>query len=153
MGRDVMGSIIGWHCSDCGAGESFYCGGGMMGFNEPAAVEHSKDGTFGPAMKRLLGDGIPEGWTVFAENVFYRCPNCDGVISGGALRIDDRSGGWLTFHIKPDVCETCNEELIFWDDKVPMSESELLARCEGYVESGCPKCGGTNVSVDAGNWD
>lgn len=56
-----MGSIIGWHCEDCGVGESFNCGGGMMGFNEPAAVENSKDGTFGPAMKRLLGDGIPEG--------------------------------------------------------------------------------------------
>ena len=148
-----MGSIIGWHCEDCGAGESFYTGGGMMFYNEPAVVEVSKSGDFGEAMKALLGDGIPEGWTVFRENAFYLCPNCGGIISGGTLKIDDGGPGWLVYHTKPDACASCGEELVFWDDKVPLSGDELIRRCEGYSENGCPKCNGRHVLPSMGNWD
>lgn len=148
-----MGSIIGWHCNDCGSKESFFCGGGMLGFNQPSVVERSKNGTFGPAMKQLFGGGIPKGWTVFTENAFYRCPHCDSVIESNTFRIDDDHGGWLVYHMKPKACETCKEELFFWDDKVPMTEKELRARCRKYSDNGCPKCGGKNISIDWGEWD
>lgn len=148
-----MGSIIGWRCEDCGARQGFALGGGRQSYNNPEVVEQSANGSFGPAMKRLLGEGIPDGWTVLRESAYYRCPKCGGVVRGGTLRIDNGTGWWLAYHTKPDACETCGEELFFWPDKVPMSEKELLARCEGYVESGCPKCGGTNVIVVAGAWD
>ena len=148
-----MGSMISWHCEDCGAEESFFTGGGMMFYNEPAVVEASKSGDFGNAMKALLGNGVPEGWTVFRENAFYLCPNCGGVISGGTLKIDDGGSGWLVYHTEPDACESCGEELVFWDDKVPLSDSELIKRCEEYSENGCPKCNGKHVSLSMGNWD
>lgn len=144
-----MGSMAEWHCKDCGAGESFYCGSGMGGFNNPAVVEQAKDGTFGPAMKRLLGDGIPDGWFVFTENVFYRCLTCNDITNGSALRIDDGSGGWLTYYIQPDDCETC-EEL---GDLELMSEDELFDRCKKYSDDGCPKCGGKHVALNFGCWD
>ena len=148
-----MGSMINLHCEDCGAKESFFAGGGMMFYNEPAVVEASKSGDFGNAMKALLGNGVPEGWTVFRENAFYLCPNCGGVISGGTLKIDDGGSGWLVYHAEPDACESCGGEPVFWDDKVPMSERELIARCEERSEKGCSKCGGRHVSLSMGNWD
>jgi len=104
-------------------------------------------------MKLLLGEGIPEGWNTFAENAFYLCPNCDNVIASETLRIDDGSGNWLVHHVKPNACPKCGEELVFWDDKVPMGELDLAARCDGFAENGCLKCGSTNVSITAGNWD
>lgn len=149
-----MGKIIGWYCKDCGAGNSFYSGSGMLSFNDSDFVLRSKDGSCGPAMKRLLGDGIPEGWTVFEERVFYRCPNCDGAIEGSAFKIDDGGGsGWLAFYVKPDSCETCGEELVFWDDRIPMSDSDLLALCQKQVDDGCPNCGGANAQLVKGCWD
>jgi len=148
-----MGSMVGWHCNDCGAEESFLCGGGMMGINEPAVVDCSKDGTFGSAMKALFADGIPNGWTVFTENAFYLCPNCGGIADGGTLRIDDGGSGWLVYHMEPSPCPACGERLLFWDDKVPMGERELMVRCEGYAEQGCPKCVSKNISLPAGEWD
>ena len=148
-----MGSMINLHCEDCGAKESFFAGGGMMFYNEPAVVEASKSGDFGNAMKALLGNGVPEGWTVFRENAFYLCPNCGGVISGGTLKIDDGGSGWLVYHTEPDACESCGGEPVFWDDKVPMSERELIARCKERSEKGCSKCGGRHVSLSMGNWD
>ena len=148
-----MGSMIGWHCEDCGAEESFFCGGGMMYFNEHEVVDLAKNGDFGQAMKTLLGDGVPDGWTIFRENVFYLCPSCGDIISGGRLRIDDGGSGWLSYHTKPDACPSCGEELVFWDDKVPMNERELMARCEERSEKGCPKCEGKRVSLTIGNWD
>lgn len=148
-----MGSMIGWHCNNCGAEESFLCGGGMMGLNEPAVVDYSKDATFGIAMKTLFADGIPDGWTVITENAFYLCPNCGGVIHGSSLRIDDGGPGWLVYHAEPRPCPTCGEKLLFRDDKHPMSGRELFARCEGYAEQGCPKCGNKDVGLSAGEWD
>ena len=124
-----------------------------MFYNEPAVVEVAKGGDFGEAMKTLIGDGIPEGWTVFRENAFYLCPNCGSVISGGTLKIDDGGSGWLVYHTKPDACASCGEELVFWDDKVPLSGDELIKRCESYSENGCPKCNGKHVSPSMGNWD
>ncbi len=155
-GRDVMGNIIGWYCKDCGASESFYSGGGMLSFNDSDFVSRSKDGSCGPAMKRLLGDGIPEGWTVFEEHVFYRCPNpnCGGVIEGSAFKIADGSRrGCLAYYVKPDSCEVCGEELAFWDDRTPMSDGELLALCQEHVDGGCPNCGSANVQLARGCWD
>lgn len=149
-----MGSIIGWRCEDCGAGESLYCGGGMGWIDEPAVAEGSSEGAFGHAMERLFGDGIPKGWSVFRVNEHYLCPNCGGVIRGGGFRIDDGSGaGWLDFHLEPDACEACGCALAFWDDRMPLSERELARHCEDIAKNGCPKCGGKNVSVEFGNWD
>lgn len=148
-----MGTIIGWRCEDCGARRGFALGGGRRSYNNPEVVEQSANGSLGPAMKKLLEEGIPDGWTVLRESAYYNCPKCGEVIGGATIRIDDGSGWWLTYHAKPDACESCGEELFFWPDKVPMSEKELLARCEHYVKNGCPACGGTNVSVDMANWD
>lgn len=148
-----MGTGIGWKCKSCGVGETFMCGGGMMSLNEPEVVECSRDGSFGPAMKALLGDGIPDGWTVFRENVFYRCPGCDAIVPGGAIRIDDESGGWIVYHTKPGECPSCGEGLWLWSDRAPMSEDELLRRCEGYAREGCPECGGTDVEITTMYWD
>lgn len=151
-----MGKIIGWYCKDCGASESFYSGGGMLSFNDSDFVSRSKDGSCGPAMKRLLGDGIPKGWTVFEEHVFYRCPNpnCGGVIEGSAFKIADGSRrGWLAYYVKPDSCEVCGEELAFWDDRTPMSDGDLLALCQKQVDDGCPNCGGANAQLLMGCWD
>ena len=149
-----MGNIVGWFCKDCGAGNSFYSGSGMMSFNDSDFVLRSKDGFYGPAMKRLLGDGIPEGWIVFEEHVFYRCPNCDGIIEGSAFKVDDGSrSGWLTYYIKPDSCEACGEELAFWGDRVPMSDDELLALCQKLVDDGCPNCGGETAQLLRGCGD
>lgn len=148
-----MGNMYEWHCNECGANEEFYCGGGFLSFNDPDVVELSRSGAYGPAMKTLLGNGIPEGWTVFNKNAFYLCPGCGGIINGSVLRIDDRSGSWLEYHAKPEACPNCGEELVFWDDKVPMSENELVARCQGYAEKGCPKCGSKKVSTSFANWD
>ncbi len=148
-----MGKLIGWECDDCGAREAFHCGGGMMGFSDPEVIEHSCDGSFGPAMKTLLGNGVPDGWSTYNEAVYYQCPNCDHIIPGGAVRIEDGSGSWLVYHIEPDDCEVCGEELAFWDDKVPLSEDELLKRCFQRSEEPCPKCGGKNVQLTLGDWD
>lgn len=150
-----MGKMVGWFCRDCGASEEFYLGSGMSAFDDASSVvERSKEGVYGRAMKKLLGDGIPEGWAVFKERVFYRCPNCDGVIEGGAFKIDDGSGsGWLTFHVKPDSCEACGEELVFWDDRILMSDRELLVLCQKHVDDGCPNCGSANVQLITGCWD
>ena len=126
----------------------------MLSFNDSDFVLRSKDGFYGPAMKRLLGDGIPEGWIVFEEHVFYRCPNCDGIIEGSAFKVDDGSrSGWLTYYIKPDSCEACGEELAFWGDRVPMSDDELLTLCQKQVDDGCPNCGGENAQLLMGCWD
>lgn len=148
-----MGKMFGWRYGDCGAGESFHCGGGMLFFNEPEVVELSKKGDFGEAMKQLFRDGIPEGWTVFRENVYYLCPGCEGAIDGGTLRIKDGGPGWLVYHTAPSSCPSCGEELVFWDDKVPMSERDIAARCDGRAEEGCPKCGGRYVESTFGCWD
>lgn len=141
-----MRSMLGWCCEDCGTGKTYMCGGGFMSFNESEVVELSKGGALGPAMRALLGDGIPEGWTVFRQNAFYECPGCGDVIWGGTIRIDDKGGGWLVYHAEPDPCPTCGEELVFWDDKVPMSERVLMDKCSKIVEQGCPECGGKGVS-------
>ncbi len=148
-----MGSMYGWHCEECGAGDEYYCGGGFLSFNNPEVVELSKSGDYGPAMKALLGNGIPEGWTVFGESVFYLCPNCGDVIPGDTLRIDDGSGCWLTFHTEPEPCPSCGEKLSSWEDKVPMRERELSARCESYFENGCPKCGSKKVNLAVSDCD
>ena len=34
-----MGCLLEWCCRDCGAGESFFCGGGFSDFNPPDVVE------------------------------------------------------------------------------------------------------------------
>lgn len=148
-----MGSIAGWQCGACGSGEEFYCGGGMFSFNEPAVVELAGDGRFGPAMKSLLGDGIPEGWTVYRESCFYECRDCGGTIDGGTIRIDDGSGGWLIYHDEPDVCGRCGYQLHMWDERVPLSEREIAARCDRRIEDGCPECGGKNILLQMGCWD
>ena len=148
-----MGGIIGWHCNDCNESQSFYCGGGMFWINEEEVVEYSKEGKLGHAMRTLFGNGIPEGWTVFRKNEFYRCPNCGSIIRGGGFDIDDRSGGWFVYHLSPVPCGSCGEELTFRDDKVPLSYRELVQYCEERIKDGCPKCGGRNVTVDEGNWD
>lgn len=149
----AMGSMYGWHCEECGAKEEFYCGGGFLSFNNPEVVEMSSSGDYGPAMEVLLGSGIPDGWTVFNENVFYLCPECDSIIPGAALTIEDGSGSWLVYYNKPEVCPSCGEELSFWDDKTPIDEGVLWARCQRYVETGCPKCGGKKVTADLARWD
>ena len=148
-----MGSFAGWRCKSCGAHEEFSCGGGMMGLNNPAVVEQARKGELGPAMKALLADGIPEGWMLFEERAYYRCPECDGAIEGTTVRIDDRSGNWLVYHLEPPACAKCGEKLMFWDDKVPMSFDALLARCKSYAENGCPTCRSKDVELDLGNWD
>lgn len=148
-----MGEMLGWRCEACGAGESFMLGGGMMGFSNPGLAEQAKAGDFGPAMQRLWGDGIPEGWDVFRENAYYLCPDCGDLIEGSVFRIDDGSGGWLVFHVKPDACPSCGEELIFWDDKVPLCDCKIEERCRGFAVGGCPACGGTDVSLVNGCWD
>lgn len=149
-----MGSIIGWRCENCGAGESFQFGIGMRLVDSTAIAEDASNGSLGPAMQRLFSDGIPEGWTVSRFSEYYLCPSCGGIIKGAALRIDDGGGaGWLDYHLEPEACEACECELAFWDDRVPLSEHELSLRCEDTAKAGCPKCGGMNVSVEFGNWD
>lgn len=150
-----MGMIIGWFCRDCGAGEEFYFGSGMNAFDDgPSVVERSKEGSYGPAMKKLFGDGIPEGWAVFKERVFYRCSNCDEAIGGIAVKIDDGSGcGLLIFYLKPEKCDRCGETYDFWSDMLPMSEDELLDRCQRHVDDGCSSCGSSNVQLLVGRWD
>lgn len=144
---------MGWQCQDCNSCEVFYCGGGMLSFNEPAVVELAEEGKFGPAMKMLLGKGIPEGWTVCRENCFYECCDCSGTIGGGTIRIDDGSGGWLIYYDEPSACEKCGNVLFLWSEKVPLSEREISARCDRRVDEGCPECGGKNVLLQMGNWD
>ena len=149
-----MGSLFGWHCNDCGAGESFGCGTGMRPLLSHEIQEDAANGSLGPAMQRLFKDGIPEGWTVSRKNDYYLCPNCGGIIDGASLRIDDGSGaGWLDYHLEPEACKACGCELVFWDDHVPLSERELQRRCEDIAKAGCPKCGSKHVSVEFGNWD
>ena len=75
-----MGCLLEWCCRDCGAGESFLCGGGFSDFNPADVVEQSRRGDFGPALKALLGNGIPKGWSVRRENSYYECPFCGGVV-------------------------------------------------------------------------
>ena len=148
-----MGDFVGWHCDNCGAEESYYMGGGMLGFNDPEVVKLAQAGKLGPAMKALLADGIPDGWTLFNERVFYSCPKCKNVIAGQTVRIDDASGNWLVFHIAPPACSKCGEGLAYWDDKVPMTLADLHGRCNAFVEEGCPSCGKKSVVVDSGSWD
>jgi len=148
-----MGEYMGWRCADCGAGEGFRSGGGMLSFNDPELVDRAKAGELGPAMQVLLAEGIPQGWTLFNESAFYPCPGCGGVIAGGVVRIDDGSGNWLVFHAAPDACGECGYELLHWDERVPMGESELASRCAERVEAGCPECGGKNVVLESMDWD
>ena len=149
-----MGTMYGWHCEDCGAGKMFRCGGGFLSFNQPEVEELSSKGEFGPAMKMLFGDGIPNGWSTFRENVFYRCRRCGSVMDGAAYRITDTGKrGWLVFYVEPDACPSCGQELMFWDEKKPMSEREISALCGEYEKNGCPECGRKNVSPDGGFWD
>ena len=125
----------------------------MMGFNGPKVVEAARSGELGPAMGTLLADGIPEGWTLFDGNAFYLCPNCGEVVPGGTVRIDDGSGNWLVFHVEPGPCASCGGELEFWDDKIPLTQHELVDRCVEVEMSGCPECGGKAVELDVGKWD
>ena len=148
-----MGQYVGWHCKKCGASNGFSIGGGMTGFNDPKVVEMAKSGELGTAMGTLLAGGIPEGWTLFNENVFYQCPECGGVVSGGAVRVDDGSGNWLVFHIEPEPCASCGGELEYWDDKTPLTRHDLFDRCVEIEMRGCPECGEKAVELDAGNWD
>lgn len=148
-----MGSIVGWRCEDCGSGEMFYCGGGMLSFNEPRVAEGSRVGVYGPAMKALLGDGIPSGWTVISERCFFACSRCDSIIEGETFTIDDGSGGWLVYYDEPSACEKCGNVLISLDEKIPLSEREITARCNKRVEEGCPECGGKKCSFEWGCWD
>jgi rubrerythrin len=148
-----MGCLFEWRCRDCGAGESFFCGGGFSDFNPADAVEQSKRGDFGPALKALLGNDIPRGWSVLRENSYYECPFCGGVVLGTSLQIEDGSNGWLEYHAIPDKCPSCGESLQAGECMPPMSEGELSARCEGFASAECPKCGSKNVSTSYGSWD
>lgn len=148
-----MGRFFEWGCRDCGAGESFLCGGGFSDFNPPDVVEQSKRGDLGPALKALLGNGIPKGWSVLRENSYYRCPSCGEVVLGTLLQIEDGGNGRLEYHVVPDNCPSCGESLQTTERMTPLSEEELSARCEGFASAGCPKCGGKNVSVITGSWD
>ena len=58
---------MGWQCEGCGSGEEFYCGCGILSFNEPAVIELAEEGKFGPAMKMLCGNNLS-----ISGNVFYR---------------------------------------------------------------------------------
>ena len=148
-----MGCLLEWCCRDCGAGESFLCGGGFSDFNPPDVVEQVKRGDFGQAMKVLLGKGIPDGWTVLRENTYYECPYCGEVILGTSLKVDNGGNGWLEYHAVPEECPSCGESLRAGECMPPMSEEELSARCGGFASTGCPKCGGKNVSCITGSWD
>ena len=149
-----MGSMYGWHCKDCGAGESFNTGGGFLSINRSDVVERAESGAFGPAMKALLGDGLPEGWDTFSETVYYRCPDCGGFMPGERIKIEDQSGNWLFFHVKPEACPSCGSESAPWgDDKAGVSSDELMSACMEHVENGCPKCGGKKVYPAFGHWD
>lgn len=148
-----MGTMIGWECEDCGARETFSCGTGMMGINDPELVRRAGDGSLGPAMKMLLGGGVPDGWYAYRENAYYECPECGAIIAGSSVRIADGSRGRLVYHARPDVCEACGEDFDFWDDTVPLSEDDLLNRCRCKVESGCPKCESRNARYFLANWD
>ena len=149
-----MGNMVDWHCEDCGAGEVFFTGGGFRSINIAEDIESAKSGAFGPAMKRLFKHGLPKGWYTFTESVYYRCPECGGFMHGRRIRIEDQSGGWLFYHEKPEPCSSCGAECEpFGDDNTGVSEDELVAVCEGYGKSGCPKCGSKHVSVSCGDFE
>ncbi len=149
-----MGSMIGWRCGDCGAGEDFQCGTGMSCLDDADVAALLTSGTFGPRMTEQFKDGIPEGWYVFKENEYFECPECGGIVEGQAFKIySDEDAGWLVFHAEPKPCGTCGERLFFWSDKVPLSERKLAERCQGFASRGCPHCGGSHVSVMTGCWD
>ena len=148
-----MGEIAGWQCDDCGASEEFFCGGGMFSFNEPRVVEGAKEGAYGPAMRALLGDGVPSGWTVSSERCFFACGGCGSIIEGESFTIDDRSGGWLVYHASPGVCGKCGHFPDFWDERVPLTDREIAVRCDRRAEEGCPECGSKNVLLQMGCWD
>lgn len=148
-----MGRLFEWRCRDCGAGEGFLCGGGFSDFNPADVVEQAEQGDLGSAMKVLLGNGIPDGWTVQRENSYFECPSCGEVVLGISLKVDDGGNGWLEYHTIPEECPSCGESLRVGECVPSMSEEELSARCEGFVSAGCPKCGGKNVSASYGSWD
>lgn len=148
-----MGNIAGWICASCNAGEEFFMGGGMGGSDDPVVADRAREGLLGPAMKALLGEGIPEGWSVFQENCFYECRCCGAVIPGKTFLIDDRSGCWLVFHDEPAACEKCGNALDSWDEKVPLTEREIEHRCEMRMREGCSECGGRNILGQHGCWD
>lgn len=147
------GEFVGWNCRECEANESFYYGIGTSLLNDDDFARMCDDGDYGPATRALLGDGVPEGWTVNEENAFYTCPKCGDVIQGSAIRIDDGSGSMLVAYADVPACGSCGEKPVFLEDMVPMSFAELTDRCKAISESKCPKCGADAVEMDMGNWD
>lgn len=146
----VMGTMYEWRCARCGAGESFVCGGGMTNINEREVIRTAGEGGLGPAMARLLGQGLPNGWSVFRSWVYYRCPECDATYESMTLDVDDRSHGKLTYTAAPGPCPACGVEAF---DGSPMGEDEIFERRMSRERNGCPACGCHEVSFSFGNWD
>ena len=147
-----MGMTIGRRCDACGAEQGFRLGAGWRQDLE-GLVGQAGSGDLGPAVRVLLGRGIPDGWNVFRERASYRCPSCDAVIPGEVVKLDDGGGCLLTIAMDPGPCPKCGEELVCLDDREPMGQGEVYERCEAVVRRGCPACGGADVSLTQMLWD
>lgn len=148
-----MGQVIGWKCKGCGCGEEFVCGSGMMAPDREAIARDAREGRFGAAARALLGGGIPGGWDIHCESAFYACPECGGIIAGRTVSVADGSGNWVVLHEDPGTCPDCGAGVSFWDERIPVRETELAQRCERRLADGCPKCGGTDVELVVADWD
>lgn len=147
-----MGDVVGWHCGDCGAGEEFYLGGSMGSINEPEVVDLARSGAYGSLVRRLIGDGIPAGITVFRMNEYFVCPECGEMLPGGALRITGEDGVPVYSYAPPGPCPRCGSTLDFYDNQMPLREGEIVARCRKPVVEGCPDCGGRHVRQSGSFW-
>ena len=148
-----MGEMYEWHCHDCQAGEEFITGVGMGSFNEREVIDLARDGKYGSLVKQLVGDGIPEGVIIFRLNAYFVCPECGEILQGEELCLSGDDGKELHGYAPPNSCPTCGADLDFMDDKIPLTNRELIERCKHIVSEGCPKCGGKNVESIMGCWD
>jgi len=123
-----------------------------MSFNVPEVVEAARAGTFGPEIKGCVDEGALEKGYVVRKNVYYQCPGCDAIICGHMIDLHDPGRQKDVSYYEP-VDHECDDGGSPEELGSPLREEDLLARCCGYAQRGCPKCGSMNVDVMLINWD
>lgn len=145
-----MGYGFELECGHCGWTQSFSPGTGFLSFDCDEDIECIKNGSYGALAQRMIANLDEKAYSTLAENEYFQCPECGGIIYSRVLTVRDESGIPMRLFDGETTCSSCGTRLL--NRGSMLHRANLLEYAQRMIERGCLECGG-KLEKYYFNWD